>query len=313
MGTGQIAAARLKNGGMLNLDKFTQVGLINTMSGGVLAHDVKSAGAALSTGMAIEPGKVGLDTEGEVSYLLKWAMDRDLTTGLITTGSLAGSEVAPWVGRGAMTSDPYAQAKALVNNSPDLLIGGGSKYFSEQSDGENLHTAFRQKGYKVYKEIKKKPSKMKGDKMVVLASGTSMPPASKRGNFFSAAWQTAQHHFPMMQGYFLIMTQPHVEWACVNKDIDYLTSEMLDFDKTVGEIMEYAGMMQNTLVIVVGDREVGGLTVMDNGKGKPTYKWASTGSTANMVPVYAYGVGAEVFSGQYQNIELFNKITSLVD
>jgi alkaline phosphatase len=73
-----------------------------------------------------------------------------------------------------------------------------------------------------------------------------------------------------------------------------------------------------TLVIVTADHETGGFTLGASGRNgydadysviKPTF--ATTNHSASMVPVFAYGPGAEKFMGVYENTEIFHKLVSL--
>lgn len=83
--------------------------------------------------------------------------------------------------------------------------------------------------------------------------------------------------------------------------------------------MDFAEKDGNTLVIVTADHETGGFTlastVKQNEDGS-TYKdyteinpsFSTEGHSATLIPVFAYGPGAEAFSGIYENTEIFHKI-----
>jgi len=97
-------------------------------------------------------------------------------------------------------------------------------------------------------------------------------------------------------------------------DADYVISETLDFDKAVGLALDFADKNENTLVIVTADHETGGLSLSaaevfgkrDYGAIKPTF--STGGHSATLIPVLAYGKGAEKFIGIYQNNDIFFKM-----
>jgi alkaline phosphatase len=62
---------------------------------------------------------------------------------------------------------------------------------------------------------------------------------------------------------------------------------------------------------VTADHETGGLTVLENnGQGSfPTVSWSTTGHTGANVPLYAWGVNAELVYGEMDNTDLFNVVT----
>jgi len=82
--------------------------------------------------------------------------------------------------------------------------------------------------------------------------------------------------------------------------------------------MDYADNNPDTLVIITADHETSGLTLLSsNDKASDPYKnaghhYSSAGHTVTMVPVYAYGNGAERFSGVYENTEIFHKRLKLI-
>ncbi|MCV6631700.1 MAG: alkaline phosphatase, partial [Flavobacteriaceae bacterium] len=70
---------------------------------------------------------------------------------------------------------------------------------------------------------------------------------------------------------------------------------------------------EDTLVLVTADHETGGLTLLDGSLEKHQINghFSSQDHTATMVPIFAYGPGAEKFTGVYSNTELYKKIIKL--
>ena len=99
-----------------------------------------------------------------------------------------------------------------------------------------------------------------------------------------------------------------------SNDLDMLMQEVIDFDKTVGKVFEWAAKNGETLVVVTADHETGGLTLVDGDlkKGEIVGKFSTDEHSGVMVPVYAFGPGAENFTGIYENTALFDKIKKLL-
>ena len=94
------------------------------------------------------------------------------------------------------------------------------------------------------------------------------------------------------------------------ENVPYVVTEMLDFDKLIGEAMRFADSNGETLVIVTADHETGGLTLLD-GDLKSGYvdgNFSTNDHTAIMVPVFAYGPNSLSFRGIYENTEIYQKI-----
>ena len=114
-------------------------------------------------------------------------------------------------------------------------------------------------------------------------------------------------------GFFIMIEGSQIDWGGHDNDISYQISEVIDFDKAVGEAMNFADNNPGTLVIVTADHETGGLALVggDIKNGELQARYSSGDHTAVMVPVFAYGTGAAEFAGIYENTELFHKMIRL--
>ena len=84
---------------------------------------------------------------------------------------------------------------------------------------------------------------------------------------------------------------------------------MIDFDKTIGEVLKFAARDRETLVIVTADHETGGYSILD-GSTMGNLKTAFTTDyhTGDLIPVFAYGPGARLFGGIYENTAIHKKM-----
>ena len=101
-----------------------------------------------------------------------------------------------------------------------------------------------------------------------------------------------------------------IDWAAHANVADTVVDETIDFDKAVGVALDFAKNDGHTLVIITADHETGGVTI--TGGDRMTHKvklnFSVKDHTAVMVPVYAYGPGADKFIGIYDNTDIFKKI-----
>ena len=73
--------------------------------------------------------------------------------------------------------------------------------------------------------------------------------------------------------------------------------------------LQFAQRTEKTLVIVTADHETGGLVVVSSNISNSSIesievRWSTTGHTANMVPVFAYGPNASLVSTFYDNTDI---------
>ena len=116
------------------------------------------------------------------------------------------------------------------------------------------------------------------------------------------------------KGSFTMIEGSQVDWAGHENDSTYLMAEMEDFDVAIRRVIAMAKADKNTLVIVTADHETGGLSLTDWDKARkqPAMHFSTRHHTGIPVPVFAYGPGAELFSGAYQNTAIFTKIQDLL-
>ena len=105
-----------------------------------------------------------------------------------------------------------------------------------------------------------------------------------------------------------------IDGASHGNDAEKILAEMRDFERAVAAAMDFADRTPGTLVVVTADHETGGLTLVDGDlkQGKIVCKFSTGSHSGVMVPVYAFGPGAEEFTGIYENTTIFDKIKKLL-
>ena len=236
------------------------------------------------------------------------------SSGLIATSSITHATPASFYAHHTNRNDHEIIASFLPNAPIDFFAGAGLKYFRDRKDQVNLLDTFAQKGFTI--ETSSLKAYPEAKKLGYLLADKDMPTMIEgRGTFLEDASNLAINHLSSNeQGFLLMVEGSQVDWGGHDNDFDYMISELIDLDNTLGRLMAYAQKDQNTLIVVTGDHATGGLALSadqgDYNTIKPTF--SSTGHNADWIPVFAYGPGAELFSGVYENTMIFHKIKSLL-
>ena len=119
------------------------------------------------------------------------------------------------------------------------------------------------------------------------------------------------------KGFFLMIESAIIDGYCHNNDTEGLITEMTEFDRTLRQLIAYVNEHPGTLLVVTTDHETGGIGVDYNkhevGTSAPVnLKYSTKGHTGTVVPVFAYGTGAENFGGVMKNYEIPQKIEELI-
>ena len=111
-------------------------------------------------------------------------------------------------------------------------------------------------------------------------------------------------------GFFMMAEGSQIDWAAHDNNTDGVVAEVLDLDRAINIALDFAQKNGNTLVIITGDHETGGMAVTEGSisDGKVTAAFVTEDHTAEMLPVFAYGPEAELFTGVYENRDIFTKM-----
>lgn len=119
------------------------------------------------------------------------------------------------------------------------------------------------------------------------------------------------------QGFFLMIESAIIDGYGHNNDSEGMIEEMKEVDRTLQQLIAYVNQHPETLLVVTADHETGGTAVSyksyEVGQRTPVQLSFSTkGHTGTVVPIFAYGAGAEAFAGIMKNTELPKKIEKLM-
>lgn len=119
------------------------------------------------------------------------------------------------------------------------------------------------------------------------------------------------------EGFFLMIESAIIDGYGHNNDGEGMIVEMQEFGRTLRAMIDYVNNHPETLLVVTADHETGGTGVYYNGhtpanEGPLRLKFSTSGHTGTVVPVFAYGAGAENFAGVMKNIDIPEKIDALI-
>jgi alkaline phosphatase len=309
MGLGQITAARTVNGGDLNIFRCGITGIQSTHSADKYVTDSGASATAMSCGQKTNNYTLGIDINGNpLETILELAEKNGLSTGLITTSEIVHATPAAFYAHQTNRYQYEDIALELIGKGVDFFMGGGKKYFSQRTDSLSLIDSLVLKGYEVTDNLNLSgTSKMSA---VFIAEDIPLKYLEGRGEVLSeAVWIAVNRLKNNEKGFFIMVEGAQIDWAGEENDQAYLMAEMLDFDRAVGKAMDFAEVDGNTLVVVTGDHETAGFALLDGDITNNTVQggfmtWLHTGM---MVPVFAYGPGAEEFIGVYENTAFYYK------
>src|SRR5690606_38532262 len=96
-----------------------------------------------------------------------------------------------------------------------------------------------------------------------------------------------------------------------NAPLERVTADILEFDRAVGVVLDFAARTPGTLVIVTADHETGGFSLVES-RDDFTVQYTTRGHTAEMVPLFAFGPQASRFAGFMNNYAVGRTLFDIV-
>ena len=301
-------------GGTLSFETLPRQAEATTYSANSSVTDSAAAGTALATGFKVNNGVISMAYPGdrsELCTLLEYFRDKEKSTGLVTTTYITHATPAAF---GAHEPDRNNLSQIAVDylnqTRPNVLFGGGANGMSPASAAAAGYTVVTDRAsmQALYTEAVT---------MVSGQFGSTYLPYEYDGD-----WSILPHLSEMTEtalaildndwdGFFLMVEGGLIDQAGHSNHIERNVFETIEFSNAVQVALDWAQGKFDTLIIVTADHETGGLTVLqNNGQGIfPTVTWNSANHTGANVPVYAWGVNAELVSGVMDNTDLFEVAT----
>ncbi|MET0466742.1 MAG: alkaline phosphatase [Chitinophagaceae bacterium] len=306
-GTGlpQWYAGYTTNHGALNVFNMRYVGLSKTSSYDNYITDSAPGATTISSGVKTNNRAVGVDHTGKPLVLITdLVRKKKMKTGVVTSGDITDATPASFYGHQSDRGNSSGMLKDLLTSNVDLIMGKAPVSLKDS----------------LLKAVEAKFSLVSSFDQV---SGGSAKPwmltDSIAGLYrLQGRGEWLQHAFTKSigvlsenkDGFLLMLEGAKVDHGGHANKLPFVVTELMDFDQVVGKAMEFADANGETLVVVTADHETGGLTLVggDYNKGYISGQFSTGGHTALPVPVFAYGPQSHLFSGVYENTEIFRKL-----
>lgn len=314
MGLSQITAGMYSNGDKLNLERMKTIGLHKCHAATALVTDSAAGATAFACGQKTYNGAIAVDVDTvSIPTILEEAESKNLATGLVSTSTIVHATPASFIAHNEYRRNYEEIAADFLKTDIDLFIGGGAKYFNNREDGRDLIEELRAKGYQVGDYFNNELDTMKIDASRNFAYLTSLddpiPAAQGRDYLQNASLKAIKALDQKDEGFFIMIEGSQIDWGGHANDADYIISEMIDFDNTLGAVLDWAEKDGETLVVVTADHETGGFAIQkESTREKLITAFTSDYHTAEMICVFAHGPQEELFKGIYQNTDIYYKM-----
>lgn len=298
----------LKDENRLNMSKLPVLGMQTTYDAHALMTDSASAGTAFASGIKTMSGVIGMDDTKTISYksVAELAAEQGKRIGIVSSVSLDHATPAAFYANVPSRGQMNTIGAQMAETDYDFFGGGG---LAQPTGAVNVWDRLTQNGYTVLNtreailDLKKNPKSKVVAINPYLQDSAAMPYAIDRPDTnLSLAEMTEVAIASLMtqkkdhkgkknkgkgwlnkdEGFFLMVEGGKIDWACHANDAMATIGDTLDFDDAVGVALDfYRKYPSQTLIVVTGDHETGGMSVGHATTGYTAYYDRLLGQTSS--------------------------------
>jgi alkaline phosphatase len=257
----------------LGFSLFPAVGLTTTYDAGTFITDSASAGTAIASGNKTLSGVINMDTGRTESFktLAEYAKETGMRVGIVSSVTLNHATPASFYAKVPSRSNMYDIAVQLANSDFDYYGGGSiAQRTGRNGDQKDAVEIARANGFS-YIDTKSGFETLKSGAGKVIAVSErlqddgAMPYDLDRnlGDFSLADFtKKGIELLENPDGFFMMVESGKVDWACHANDAGAAISDVLAMDDAIRVALDFARKHpKETLIVVTGDHETGGMTI----------------------------------------------------
>ena len=268
----------------LNFMNFAVAGSAVTYDSCSFAPDSASTATSIATGYKTYSGMINTDETGSVEYETiaeKLHSQKGWKVGIISSVNLNHATPAAFYAHQASRNNYYEIGVELVESGFEYFAGGAlKKPTGNDKDKTSLYDLASDAGYKVTTTQADAQAVTAADRKVILidehlADSDAMDYELDRQ---SGEWALADYVAKGIEvldndtGFFMMCEGGKIDWACHANDAGSTVSDTLALADAVQVAIDFARKhADETLILVTGDHETGGLTIGFAGTDYDTY------------------------------------------
>jgi alkaline phosphatase len=261
-------AVLLNPANRLNMSKLPVQGMQTTYDDGALMTDSASSATAFACGEKTKSGIIGKNTAKTKSYksVAQLAREAGKSVGVLSSVSLDHATPAAYYASVNSRGEMNSICQQLAVTGYEFFGGGGL------AGTNNMSNLLTPAGYTIKNtrasilDLTNTPVSKVFCVNPWLQDASAMPYEIDRPDTNVSLKEMTEVAIACLkddpQGFFIMVEGGKIDWACHANDAMATIGDMLDFDAAVGAAVAFYNAHPNdTLIIVTGDHETGGMTI----------------------------------------------------
>lgn len=298
-GLAHFTVAKTVRAEQFRIGTMPVVGLHTTACADRAVTDSAAGATTFATGFKTKYEMLSLDpvTGAPMETVLERAEKAGKATGLVTTADFWDATPAAFA---AHAEHRYGEGvrEQMVQHGIEVIAGGGLQKFGK--DGTPSFADFAKTYGYTGITTREELDAARGPRLLAVFPGQVREADFSEVRLPDLARWAIDHLDDDPDGFFLLIEHEGTDGASHQNNAADLRSALASFDEAVGVALDFAAGRGDTLVIVTGDHETGGLRISETKLARPRQEWSTTDHTATAIPIFAYGPGCTAF-GMFQD------------
>lgn len=258
-----------------NISTFPVAGMSTTYAQNRYITDSAASGTALATGKKTYCGIISKDCTKQTNYktMAEMAKDKGMKVGIISSVSIDHATPGCFYAHEDSRNNYYSIAAQMATSGFNYFGGGYAKgnFASKRGANTDVEQLMTDAGYTLCDTKAELDAAVTANKSKVWAwtaydGDAALNYEMDRTSSEISLAEFTQKGIELLQddpdGFFMMIEGGKVDWACHANDAVAAIHDMVAFDNAIGKaIAFYNNHKDQTLIVVTGDHECGGMTL----------------------------------------------------
>ncbi len=258
----------------LTMLNFPVSGSAQTYDSTSFAPDSASTATSIATGNKTWSGSINVSTDFSQEYETiaeKLKAQKDYKIGIISSVNINHATPAAFYAHQESRNNYYEIGEEMIESGFDYFAGGALlDPTGSDEDKEDLYVRAEKAGYTVVKtQAEAEALNAENGKTIIIDEHLADSDSMSYGlDLQDGQWSLADYvdkGIEMLEnenGFFMMVEGGKIDWACHANDAGSTLSDTIELDEAVEQAVEfYNEHPDETLILVTGDHETGGLTI----------------------------------------------------
>ncbi len=271
---------RTENRGLL-INQMDNQAITSTRAANAFITDSAASGTAIACGEKTNNGYIGMDATGKrrLESVAEVARDSGRKVGIISSVTLNHATPAAFYGHNISRGNDYQLGLDLIASNFDYFGGGGISNHNQNKNSMykgDVYKLAEEAGYTVRRSVEGiRALKPGAGKVIAIGASGALPYALDKTEADIRLPEFVLQGIEMLdnpKGFFMMVEGGAIDWLCHANDAAGSLAEVIEFDNAVKVAYAfYLKHPEDTLIVVTGDHETGGLTLGFAGTGYSSF------------------------------------------